>query len=144
MTEAQESKIGRYRRISRYLLQEAATKSPLSITEARMAMASMTGTTHSDLARHVGASRQTLTMVMTGRGRSDRIERKLAKLFGVPHSLMFPEPRQRAPNKSNGLKDAMEQELTSAIRVDPAAAWEAEIETALPRPSNYGKGPTRY
>jgi DNA-binding XRE family transcriptional regulator len=138
MTEAQESKIGRYRRISRYLLNEAATKSPLSITEARMAMASMTGTTHSDLARHVGASRQTLTMVMTGRGRSDRIERKLAKLFGVPHSLMFPEPRQRAPNKSNGLKDAMEQEFRT-YRPSPV-----DYVDELPRPSNYGNGPTRY
>lgn len=91
----------------------SARESKLTPVEARRAIVAMSGLSHTRLAGIVEqetgkpATRQLVSMIIDGLGRSDRVERALAKIYRIPHSIMFPEERSRRPvRKKRSVREA--------------------------------------
>jgi len=57
----------------------------------RKALSALTGITHPELAKMTGASRSFVTLVMSGRRQSPKLQTQISEAFQVPEELMFPD-----------------------------------------------------
>ena len=48
------------------------------------------GMTITELAMHIGTSRQYISNILSGRNLSPKSEQRIADFFGVPHDVLFP------------------------------------------------------
>lgn len=87
------------------------------------------GMTITELAMHIGTSRQYISNILSGRNLSPKSEQRIADFFGVPHDALFP-PRTAGEIAFMREQEAQEKAETERKRRERMALRERAIALA--------------